>query len=131
MNKKELAYTTYVVVICVWFTILIFRSQKYGRDLTRLKTIANQVISSIKTDDVDKIIKDYDNIHIVVLNKQGVIDNISSDIIEPFQVRRLAQSIDDDKISFEHIPDTEGLSHIIAVCKMTSNEWTVIAFMNT
>ena len=129
-SMEHVAYTTFVVIVCILYYRAIFATRNYGEQLRTLRGVCSRAIFQYEKDETFDT--NFDTPHYVIVNKEsGNIVGSNKKDDENDELVRLMKNIDSRQLSFQHAPDMENTSHIIALYKDETEKWACIAYMNT
>ena len=126
---EHVAYVTFVLVVCVVYFRVLFATREYGDRLRVLRGICQRAFANEKgleeNPDVPfYVVKDKKQKK-VVARKNG-FQNV--DIDELF---RLVKNVEPRDLSFQHAPDMEHTTDVIALSKDENDDLMCVAFMDT
>tara|TARA_B110000046_G_C12849140_1_gene336955 strand:- start:282 stop:704 length:423 start_codon:yes stop_codon:yes gene_type:complete len=138
LHKTDIAYTAFVGVVCLWFSVLLVRAVRYGERLRQLRQLCEQVLRLAETDRLVDIPENDSDIRVLVQKKSTgkVVHHLQRETgealsINELEVLRIVKESAPLHVIFEHSPDLDIFTHIIALCKTESDEWVVVTCMST
>lgn len=131
MAIEHSAFVVFVAIVCVIYYRVVFATRDYADRLRLLRNVCHTAMQQYEQGD-KTMPRKTEPYHLIVEKKSGDIVWSSPDIdIDTTDLLRLTKQIETRQLSFQHAPDMENTSHIIALYKDETQDSMCVAFMNT
>ena len=131
---KQWAYCIFVAIVSIFFSQWIVYTKEYGERLKALRAECYVVMQMLREDRLDEYDRSgkanivvYDQTakrYLMRLRRSG--ENVNDD-----ELVRVARGMKPEQIAFEHVPDMEGTSHVIAIFKIEEDDRVCVGFIDT
>jgi hypothetical protein len=123
---EQLAYVTFVLVVCIIFTYSLGNAKKYGQQLKRLR---EQCLLASHSN-IDSIHRKMNDITTVVVDKEKDESILSESDADDEIIWVYSKSSTSHKITFMHVPDLQNVhSHMIAIYKVDGTKFAYISYV--
>lgn len=128
MTRAEvIAYAIFCAIVCWVLVRMNQRTVEYGRRLVHARELARASLDHWDDEDDDD-----PEIHRMLINLKddSIVAHTGSEA-NGRELLRVIQNMKPNTTVFEHLPDAEGMSHIVAIFRTDSKTHACVAYVNT